>query len=106
MNPCERGEQGNMQGIELRRDSDILLSSLLELYTVVGWVAYSREERRGDLEKAIENSSFVVSAWEGDTLGGLSRALSDNVSMSTCRTSLCIPIFSGEASARGLSVNV
>ena len=71
----------NMQGIELRTDSDIPLSSLLELYTAVGWVAYSRQERRGDLAKAVKNASFVVSAWEGNTLVGLARALSDDVSI-------------------------
>ena len=72
----------NNQGIELRTDSDISLSSLLGLYEAVGWAAYTREERRGDLEKAIENSSFVVSAWwEGDTLIDLARALSDDVSI-------------------------
>ena len=71
----------NNQGIELRTDSDISLSSLLGLYEAVGWAAYTREERRDDLEKAIENSSFVVSAWEGDTLIDLARALSDDVSI-------------------------
>ena len=71
----------NNQEIELRTGSNILLSSLLGLYEAVGWVAYTRDERRGDLEKAIENSSFVVSAWEGNTLVGLARVLSDDVSI-------------------------
>jgi len=71
----------NNQEIELRTGSNISLSSLLGLYEAVGWSAYTREERRGDLEKAIENSSFVVSAWEGNTLVGLARALSDDVSI-------------------------
>lgn len=70
-----------MTGVVLRTGNDIALSSLLELYTAVGWVAYTREECRGDLEKAIMNSSFVVSAWLGDTLVGLARALSDDVSI-------------------------
>ena len=70
-----------MQTIELRHGSDIALSSLLELYTAVGWVAYISDERREGLEKAIANSSFVVSAWVDDTLVGLARVLSDDVSI-------------------------
>ena len=70
-----------MKEIELRTGADISLSSLLELYTAVGWVAYTREERRGDLAKAVKNASFVVSAWEGNTLVGLARVLSDDVSI-------------------------
>ena len=69
------------QGIELRTGSNISLSSLLGLYEAVGWSSYTRDERQGDLEKAIENSNFVVSAWEGSTLVGLARALSDDVSI-------------------------
>jgi len=71
----------NMERFELRTGSDISLSSLIELYTAVGWTAYTSEERRGDLAKAIENSTFVVSAWDGDKLIGLARVLSDDVSI-------------------------
>ena len=70
-----------MQTIELRTGSDISLSSLLGLYSVVGWAAYTSEERRGDLTKAIGNSSHVVSAWDAETLVGLVRVLSDDVSI-------------------------
>ena len=70
-----------MKGIELRTGSDISLSSLIELYTAVGWGAYTNEERRGDLTKAIANSSYVVSAWNEEMLVGLARVLSDDVSI-------------------------
>ncbi|MFC2095813.1 GNAT family N-acetyltransferase [Candidatus Bipolaricaulota bacterium] len=68
-------------GIELRTDSELPLSSLFALYTAVGWGAYTNEERREDLHKAVENSSYVVSAWEGEKLVGLARGLSDDVSI-------------------------
>jgi ribosomal protein S18 acetylase RimI-like enzyme len=68
-------------GVVLRTGNEVALSSLLELYTAVGWAAYTREECRDDLEKAVSNSSFVVSAWHNDTLVGLVRALSDDVSI-------------------------
>lgn len=70
-----------MSEIELRTDSDIPLSSLLELCAAVGWAAYTREERSGDLAKAIANSSYVVSAWDEEVLVGLARVLSDDVSI-------------------------
>jgi len=66
---------------ELRIGSVVPLSSLLELYAAVGWVAYTREESRADLENAIANSSFVVSAWQDERLVGLARVMSDDVSI-------------------------
>lgn len=68
-----------MQTIELRHGTDIALSSLLGLYAAVGWTAYTRDE--DSLAVAIANSAFVVSAWDGETLVGLARALSDDVSI-------------------------
>ena len=75
-----------MPTVSERRDRttsrrELSLSSLLGLYDAVGWVAYTSEERKGDLEKAVHNSSFVVSAWDGETLVGLVRVLSDDVSI-------------------------
>lgn len=71
----------NTQGIELRTGSNISLSSLLDLYTAVGWSAYTNEERREDLREAVGNSGFVVSAWVDDSMVGLARVLSDDVSI-------------------------
>lgn len=70
-----------MATIELRTAVDLSLSSLLELYTAVGWMAYISEERQRELVKAVENTSFVVSTWDGDKLVGLARALSDDASI-------------------------
>lgn len=66
---------------DLRTGNDIALSSLLELYTAVGWAAYTRDNHKEDLEKAVANSSFVVTAWDGELLVGLARALSDDVAI-------------------------
>jgi len=67
--------------INFRTEGDVSLSSLLALYTAVGWAAYTRDECRADLTKAIDNSTFVVSAWDGTRLVGLARVLSDDVSI-------------------------
>ena len=70
-----------MGAIELRTGTAIAYSSLLGLYAAVGWTAYGDGEREDGLEKAVLNSSFVVSAWDGGQLVGLARALSDDVSI-------------------------
>jgi len=67
--------------IEIRVDSTPSYSSLLGLYAAVGWTAYTRKEGIQNLEEAIVNSSFVVTAWDGETLVGLARALSDDVAI-------------------------
>ena len=48
---------------------------LLALYEDVGWTAYTEDPER--LERAIANSTLVVSAWDGERLVGLARVLSD-----------------------------
>jgi ribosomal protein S18 acetylase RimI-like enzyme len=55
------------------------LPQLLDLYNAVGWTAYTRDE--AGLEKAIRNSTYVVSAWDGEQLVGLARCLSDDASI-------------------------
>jgi len=67
--------------MEMRVGFDIPSDQLLELYNEVGWVMYTNEQRRGQLQKAIRNSTYVVSAWDGDKLVGLARGLSDDVSI-------------------------
>ncbi|NLT74738.1 MAG: GNAT family N-acetyltransferase [Chloroflexi bacterium] len=76
---------------ELRTGSDIPVQQLITLYDSVGWKAYTTSRRRPDLPKALQNSSFVVSAWSGDTLVGLARGLSDDVSVVYLQDVLVLP---------------
>lgn len=46
--------------MEMRVGFDIPFDQLLELYNAVGWVMYTNEQRRGELQKAIRNSTYVV----------------------------------------------
>lgn len=50
-------------------------AQLRELYDSVGWSAYTSDML--SLRGAIENSSTVVTAWDGDQLVGLARLISD-----------------------------
>ena len=48
---------------------------LLELYADAGWTAYTRDLDR--LERAVRQSLAVYTAWDGDRLAGLIRAVGD-----------------------------
>ena len=66
-----------------------LPSQLLGLYNAVGWTIYTRDESA--LEKACRNSTYVVCAWNGETLVGLARCLSDDVSIAYLQDILVHP---------------
>jgi len=70
-----------MANIDLRTDRIPTQSSLLALYTAVGWLSYISEECQGQLVNAVENTNYVVTAWDGENLVALARALSDDVSV-------------------------
>jgi ribosomal protein S18 acetylase RimI-like enzyme len=58
-------------------DSDF--GAILDLYEAVNWTAYTKEPEQ--LKKAFQNSSLVQLAYVGDQLVGLSRSMSDEVSI-------------------------
>ena len=65
--------------LEFSSDRPIPLEALLELYASVGWTAYTREPET--LERAFDGATYVVGAWEDETLVGVCRVLSDNASI-------------------------
>lgn len=67
--------------ITLRTGHDIPFDQLVDLYNSVNWLAYTTGDAGPKLRDAIRNSSYVVTAWSGDTLVGLARCLSDGVSI-------------------------
>jgi ribosomal protein S18 acetylase RimI-like enzyme len=54
---------------------------VIGLYNSVGWIAYTTEEQRPNLQEAIQNSTYVVTAWCGEKMVGLVRCISDDVSI-------------------------
>ena len=92
--------------IELRTGRDLPFDQLLALYESVGWVAYTNEDRRADLPRAVRNSTYVVSAWHRDTLVGLARGLSDDVSILYLQDILVRPAFQRQGIGRQLLDNV
>jgi len=91
--------------IEIRIGCDLPFDQLLALYDAVGWVAYTSERRRAGLQKAVRNSTYVVSAWSGNTLIGLARGLSDDVSIFYLQDILVHPAFQGKGIGKQLLSN-
>ena len=79
--------------IEIKEGREIPFDQLISLYDSVGWAAYTNEERRSDLKKAVRNSSCVITAWCEGTLIALARGLSDDVSIFYLQDILVSPEF-------------
>ena len=62
---------------------------LFALYDSVGWTAYTRDIPR--LQAALERSTIVISAWNGNALVGLIRALSDEATIAYIQDILVRP---------------
>lgn len=60
--------------IRYRTDKSFTRGELVSLFDSVGWISKNYPER---LEQAINHSSTVISAWDGDTLIGLVNAIDD-----------------------------
>jgi ribosomal protein S18 acetylase RimI-like enzyme len=79
----------------LKTGGDLPPEQLEALYSSVGWEAYLKDGV-GSLLKAIENSTFVVSAWYQKRLVGLARVMSDEVSIFYLQDILVDPAFQGQ----------
>ena len=95
----------NLPAIEIRIGRDLPFDQLLALYDSVSWVAYTNEQGRTGLQKAVRNSTYIVSAWSEDTLVGLARGLSDDVSIFYLQDVLVRPAFQGKGIGKQLVSN-
>lgn len=68
-------------GISYRVGSEIASDQLEALYRSVEWRAYTRPDQLPLLQDALNNSDYIISAWQEDRLVGLARCLSDDVSI-------------------------
>lgn len=65
--------------LQYRNDHQIPQSDLLALYNDVGWAAYTSDPET--LTRAVSSSLRTISAWEGDELVGLIRAVGDGLTI-------------------------
>lgn len=68
-----------MDKIKFRDDKDIPFPEILSLYTNAGWSAYTAKP--DILKKAIDNSLYLLTAWHGEQLAGLLRAVGDGLTI-------------------------
>jgi ribosomal protein S18 acetylase RimI-like enzyme len=73
---------------------------LVDLYSAVDWTHYAEDPRR--LMAAIEGADFVVSAMVGDSLVGLARCVSDDVSIVYIQDILVRPEHQGKGVGKSL----
>lgn len=70
-----------------------------ELFLSVGWISGQYPSR---LYKALQNSSTVITAWDGDKLVGLARVLDDTELVAYMHYVLVRPDYHGQGIARAL----
>ncbi len=68
-----------MKNIEYKETKSIDKEKLFKLYNENGWGAYTRD--MDSLLRAVENSFYVRTAWDGDELVGLIRIVGDGESI-------------------------
>ncbi|MDE8332509.1 GNAT family N-acetyltransferase [Erysipelothrix rhusiopathiae] len=61
--------------ITYKQDEDLELNDVLKLYNDAGWYAYTNNPEK--LMLAIKNSMITLTAWKGNKLVGLIRAVGD-----------------------------
>ena len=71
----------NAPNITIKSGSELPFHTVIALYHAVGWKGYTEEPVGSKLLQAIQNSSYTVTAWDGDCLVGLARCLTDDVSI-------------------------
>jgi len=95
----------NTPSINFKTRSDLSSDQLVNLYNSVGWLAYTTAEQRPKLRLAIQNSTYVITAWSGEQLIGLARCISDDVSICYLQDILILPEYQRTGIGRKLLLN-
>ncbi len=88
--------------IEFKTGRTLPHDQIISLYNSVNWSAYTAGEAGLRLKEAINNSTYVVSAWSGQQLVGMARCLSDDVSIFYLQDILIRPEFQRQGFGRKL----
>lgn len=85
--------------IEYKRTKIFDAAQLQRLFSSVKWESGNYPEK---LVRAMQNSSHVISAWDGDKLVGLVRALDDGETVAFLHYLLVDPAYQGQHIGDGL----
>jgi len=80
--------------ISYSTQKDFTSQQVLDLYTSVGWIAYTNDLPK--LLRALSKSSLVISAWYGEELVGLIRTLTDGETIAYIQDVLVKPAYQGK----------
>lgn len=88
-----------MQNITLTEEKQFTPAQLQKLFLSVGWADGTLPER---LYNALQNSATVITAWDGDRLVGLLRAIDDGELLAYAHYVLVHPDYQGQGIAKAL----
>lgn len=89
-----------MAKVQLKEGAALPEAAVVSLYASVGWTAYTADP--ASLMRAIRNAAYVATLWEGKTLIGLARCLSDDVAICYVQDILVRPAYQGQGYGRQL----
>ena len=95
----------NASSYTIKTGHDLPFDQLVDLYNSVGWQAYTTDEQKPRLQQAIRNSTYVVTMWHGEKMIGLSRCISDDVSICYLQDILIHPEYQRQGVGRTLLLN-
>lgn len=95
----------DINSITFRTGSDISLEQLVNLYNSVNWLAYTTDDQKPKLQDAVQKSTYVITAWSGETLVGLARCISDDVAICYLQDILIHPEYQRLGIGRRLLAN-
>lgn len=85
--------------IEYKSSKDFTAAELQRLFLSINWESGAYPEK---LVRAMHNSTHVISAWDGDKLVGLVRALDDGETVAFLHYLLVDPAYQGQHIGDGL----
>ena len=86
--------------IDYQEGHHVNLQQLAALFDSVGWQA--RTVDRARLRQQVVGAMFVVSAWDGESLVGFARAISDGATNAYISTVAVLPAYQGQGIGREL----
>jgi GNAT superfamily N-acetyltransferase len=80
--------------MEFHTHHNLPTNAILQLYNDVAWTLYTKDPEQ--LMRAIQNSRYVLSAWDGDVLVALLRAVGDGETILYIQDILVLQAYQGQ----------
>ncbi|URZ86925.1 GNAT family N-acetyltransferase [Floricoccus penangensis] len=90
--------------IEYKTSENLDTKQVLDLYENVGWILYTRYPEK--LMQAMEQSLFILEAWENERLIGLVRVVGDGLTIIYIQDLLVLEDYQGQGIGSQLLFNI